>query len=163
MLYCGKHGPTWQRGVVTKKERFVKVETLEGTNMFRLFDHVTVGIQLRGQEALSINCQPDNLFSGNESHANTLSYSLLDNKPWKGNDSSAESGQINFLQEAKLDKANSLNTEDSTEEPEEELEEKKPVKRRKKQKVNVYEFFEEMRQMGLRPPHSLKDNDMDIT
>ena len=48
VLYCGKHGPTWQRGVVTKKERFVKVETLEGTNRFRLFDHVTVGIQLRG-------------------------------------------------------------------------------------------------------------------
>ena len=53
VLYCGKHGPTWQRGVVTKKERFVKVETLEGTNMFRLFDHVNVGIQLRGQ-ALSL-------------------------------------------------------------------------------------------------------------
>ena len=163
VLYCGKHGPTWQRGVVTKKERFVKVETLEGTNMFRLFDHVTVGIQLRGQ-ALSLKSYTDNIFTGNDTHANTLSYSLLDNKPWKGNDSSAGSGQINFLQEAKLDKAQSLsNTEESIEEPEEQVEEQKPVKRRKKQKVNVYEFFEEMRQMGLRPPHSHKDADMDVT
>ena len=48
VLYCGKLGPTWQRGVVTKRENFVKVETLEGTNMYRLFDHVTVGIQLKG-------------------------------------------------------------------------------------------------------------------
>ena len=52
MLYCGKLGPTWQRGVVTKRENFVKVETLEGTNMYRLFDHVTIGIQLKGAEKL---------------------------------------------------------------------------------------------------------------
>ena len=36
VLFCGKLGPTWQRGVVTKRENFVKVETLEGTNMDRL-------------------------------------------------------------------------------------------------------------------------------
>ena len=53
MLYCGKLGPTWQRGVVTKRENFVKVETLEGTNMYRLFDHVTVGIQLKGISLLT--------------------------------------------------------------------------------------------------------------
>ena len=29
----------------------VKVETIEGTNMYRLFEHVTVGIQLKGSEA----------------------------------------------------------------------------------------------------------------
>ena len=52
VLYCGKLGPTWQRGVVTKRENFVKVETLEGTNMYRLFDHVTIGIQLKGAEKL---------------------------------------------------------------------------------------------------------------
>jgi hypothetical protein len=28
-----------------------QVETIEGTNMYRLFDHVTVGIQLKGSEA----------------------------------------------------------------------------------------------------------------
>ena len=71
------------------------------------------------------------------------------------------SGQVNFLQEARLDKAQALNTEDSIEDLEEE--EEKQVKRRKKQKVNVYEFFEEMRQMGLRPPSGHPDPDMDLT
>ena len=51
MLYCGRLGPTWQKGIVTKKEMFVKVETNQGTNMYRRFDHVTVGIQLKGSEA----------------------------------------------------------------------------------------------------------------
>ena len=41
MLYCGRLGPTWQKGIVTKKEMFVKVETNQGTNMYRRFDHVT--------------------------------------------------------------------------------------------------------------------------
>ena len=49
VLYCGKLGPVWDRGVVTKRDSFVKVETLSGSNMYRLFDHVTVGIQLRGE------------------------------------------------------------------------------------------------------------------
>ena len=30
---------------------FMKVETIEGTNMYRLFEHITVGIQLKGSEA----------------------------------------------------------------------------------------------------------------
>ena len=72
------------------------------------------------------------------------------------------SAQVNFLQEARLDKAQAMNTEDSIEDLEEE-EEEKQVKRRKKQKVNVYEFFEEMRQMGLRPPSGYQDADMDLT
>ena len=72
------------------------------------------------------------------------------------------SAQVNFLQEARLDKAQAMNTEDSIEDLEEE-EEEKQVKRRKKQKVNVYEFFEEMRQMGLRPPPSHQDANMDLT
>ena len=101
-------------------------------------------------------------FAGHDSHAHLLSYNLLDNKPWKGNSvSNLGSGQVNFLQEARLDKAQSLHTEDSIEDLEEE--EEKQVKRRKKQKVNAYQFFEEMRQMGLRPPPGHQDLDMDTT
>ena len=33
------------------QKEIVKVETIEGTNMYRLFEHVTVGIQLKGSEA----------------------------------------------------------------------------------------------------------------
>ena len=101
-------------------------------------------------------------FSGHDSHAHSLSYNLLDKAAWKGTGvGNLGSGQVNFLQEARLDKAQALNTEDSIEDLEEE--EEKQVKRRKKQKVNVYEFFEEMRQMGLRPPSGHPDPDMDLT
>merc|ERR1712059_166233 len=50
VLYCGKLGPVWQRGMVTRREHFVKVETIDGTNIYRLFDHVTVGVQLKGRD-----------------------------------------------------------------------------------------------------------------
>merc|ERR1712142_1312960 len=84
VLYCGRLRPTWQVGLVTKKELFVKVETIEGTNMYRLFDHVTVGIQLKGSEA----------------HAHVLSFSLLNNQPWKDGNG-AHSASVNFLEEAR--------------------------------------------------------------
>jgi hypothetical protein len=54
---------------------FVMVETIEGANMYRRFDHVTVGIQLKGSEA----------------HTHVLSFSLLDNRPWNGE------GSVDFL------------------------------------------------------------------
>ena len=126
VLYCGRLGPTWQVGVVTKKEMFVKVETIEGTNMYRLFDHVTVGIQLKGSE----------------SHAHVLSFSLLDNQPWKG-DGGGEEGAVNFLREARLEQK-----EESCEE--EEMEEEVKSKR-KKIKINAYQFFESMRKVSVKP------------
>ena len=132
VLYCGKLGPTWQVGVVTKKEMFVKVETIEGTNMYRRFDHVTVGIQLKGSEA----------------HAHVLSFTLLDNKSWKG-DGGSEERAVNFLREARLDQ------KDETSEDEEMPEEVEGGEvRRKKPKINAYEFFEEMRKIGVRPTAS---------
>ena len=135
MLFCGKLGPTWQRGVVTKKETFVKVETLEGTNKYKLFDHVTVGIQLRG----------------NDAHANVLSLSLLDNRPWKEDTTDSQQKQVNFLKEAKLEKSGSQNIEEDSEEDvvPENVDEKHH--KRRKAKVNAYQFFQEMEQLGLRP------------
>ena len=117
MLYCGRLGPTWQVGIVNKKVMFVKVETIEGANMYRRFDHVTVCIQLKGSEA----------------HAHVLSFTLLDN----------QEGSVNFLREARMEQK-----EESSEEEEmvEEVE-----SRRKKPKVNAYEFFEQMRKIGVRP------------
>jgi hypothetical protein len=47
---------------------FVMVETIEGANKYRRFDHVTMGIQLKGSEA----------------HTHVLSFSLLDIRPWNG-------------------------------------------------------------------------------
>jgi hypothetical protein len=49
VLYSSRLGLVWQKGVVTLREHFVKVETIEGEDVYRIFDHVTVGIQLKGR------------------------------------------------------------------------------------------------------------------
>ena len=140
VLYCGKLGPTWQVGMVSRKVDYVKVDTIDGTNIYRLFDHVTVGVQLKG----------------GDSHANVLSFSLLDNHPWReqakvGQDEG--SGRVNFLKEARMEQGT------DPREDEEEEEEDISNRRRKKPKINVYEFFNEMRQMAVRP---LDDEPMEI-
>ena len=111
------------------------METLEGTNKYKLFDHVTVGIQLRG----------------NDAHANVLSLSLLDNRPWKEDTNDSQQKQVNFLKEAKLEKSGSQNIEEDAEEDvvPENVDEKHH--KRRKAKVNAYQFFQEMEQLGLRP------------
>ena len=48
VVYSSRLGLVWQKGVVTQREHFVKVETIEGEDVYRIFDHVTVGIQLKG-------------------------------------------------------------------------------------------------------------------
>jgi hypothetical protein len=49
VLYSSRLGLVWQKGVVTLREHYVKVETIEGEDVYRIFDHVTVGIQLKGR------------------------------------------------------------------------------------------------------------------
>ena len=128
--------------MVSRKVDYVKVDTIDGTNIYRLFDHVTVGVQLKG----------------GDSHANVLSFSLLDNRPWR--DQAKIGGQVegsssvNFLKEARMEQGT-----DPAEEEEEEEEEDISNRRRKKPKINVYEFFNEMRQLGVRP---LDDEPMEI-
>merc|ERR1719219_534060 len=131
VLYCGKLGPTWQVGMVSRKVDYVKVDTIDGTNIYRLFDHVTVGVQLKG----------------GDNHANVLSFSLLDNHPWRDEAKVGQvegSSSVNFLKEARLEQ---VTDPIEGEEEEEDI----STRRRKKPKINVYEFFNEMRQLGVRP------------
>jgi hypothetical protein len=103
------------------------------TNMYRRFDHVTVGIQLKGSEA----------------HAHVLSFTLLDNHPWKG-EGGGEERSVNFLREARLEQKESSEEEEMVEE----------VKRKRtKPKINAYEFFEQMRKIGVRPIDSDKHDE----
>ena len=111
----------------------MKVETIEGTNMYRLFDHVTVGIQLKGSEA----------------HAHVLSFTLLDNQPWRGE--GGEDRSVNFLREARLDQKEESSEEEETVEA--------VQRKRKKPKINAYEFFEDMRKIGVRPLDTNSDLD----
>ena len=95
---------------------------------------MTVGIQLKGSEA----------------HAHVLSFTLLDNHPWKG-EGGGEERSVNFLREARLEQ------KESSEEEEEMVEEVK--RKRTKPKINAYEFFEQMRKIGVRPIDSDKHDE----
>ena len=83
-----------------------------------------------------------------------LSLNLLDNRPWKEETSQSDTNQgssrVNFLQQAKLDQVNS-SVEDDDIEMEEVIEETTKGSKRKKQRVNVYQFFQDMEKIGLRP------------
>ena len=94
--------------------------------LFRIFDHVTVGIQLKGSEA----------------HAHTLSFSLLDNKPWERRREGEEN--VNFLAAAREEQR-----ENEDEEEEEEAVEEEEEGRRKRRKINPFKFFESMRILGM--------------
>merc|ERR1719233_2282015 len=67
VLYNGCHGLVWQRGVVTMADFSVKVETIDGVDEYRLFDHVTLTIQLKGSEM----------------HGYELTYKLLEKAAYK--------------------------------------------------------------------------------
>ena len=86
------------------------------------------------------------LSAGGESHANLLSFSLLDNHPWRNKDKpgQAEVSSVNFFTEARME-------QDITVEQDEDEEDEDTLKRRKKPKINVYEFFNDMRELGKRP------------
>jgi hypothetical protein len=58
VIYSSRQGLVWQKGVVTQREHFVKVETIEGEDVYRIFDHVTVGIQLKGELLLMCCANP---------------------------------------------------------------------------------------------------------
>ena len=83
-----------------------------------------------------------------------LSLNLLDNRPWKEDTKQSEisqgSSRVNFLQQAKLDQVNS-SVDDEDNEIEDITEERTKSSKRKKQKVNVYQFFQDMEKIGLRP------------
>ena len=92
-----------------------------------------------------------------------LSLNLLDNRPWKDDagqsDLNQGSSRVNFLQQAKLDQVNT-SVEDEDIEMEEVSEETTKSSKRKKQKVNVYKFFQDMEKIGLRPLDSQHSDSM---
>ena len=82
-----KLGPTWvSGGVIRQTDYQVDVETLEGTQTYHLFDHVTVVIQLKKVGA--------NL------HANALAYHLVSKRGLSPHEEvKFGKSEINFLHE----------------------------------------------------------------
>jgi len=124
VVYSGPMGLLWQKGVITQREHFVKVETLEGTDVYRIFDHVTVGIQLKGSEA----------------HGHELSFILLDKQGFvsRKDEQPATASSFNFLSAAR--EAASLDESDEEQVTSEETDSK------------AYAFFQNMRSMGTMLP-----------
>ena len=57
VIFNSRNGLVWQKGAVTQSEYMVKVETVDGTDVYTLFDHVTLGIQLKGMFLMLIEKQ----------------------------------------------------------------------------------------------------------
>ena len=132
-----KSGPTWVSGGVIRQTDFeVQVETLEGSQTYRLFDHVTVVIQLKKV--------------GADLHANELAYHLISKRRISSQDDGAKFGksEINFLQELKINQERQ--NRDKEEEDDDDLQ--KMDSDLKKKKKSTYQFFQDMHQMGATIP-----------
>ena len=78
-----------------------------------------------------------------------LCCSLLEKAPWKGKGKEeVEGDKFNFLRAAREEQEEK---EMEAEKEEEEVQERLGEGRRKKQKINVYDFFQEMRNISVRP------------
>ena len=140
-------GPTWvSGGIIHQTEYDVQVETQGGTQAYRLFDHVTVVIQLKKTSS--------NL------HKNELSFHLLSKRrsSTSKNESTASFGksEINFLQELKISQERNIGAKevDSDEDEDEVLFNvgTKMMTTRKKKTKSVYKFFREMNTLGSSIP-----------
>lgn len=108
---------------------------MEGTQTYRLFDHVTITIQLKGSDA----------------HQNKLAFYLLSKRPPKAK---LAQGEMNFLKEIRkeidadrrMDDDVVLDAAAEAEEEDSEKGDKKPKKKRMKR--SMYDFFQDMREMG---------------
>jgi len=132
VIYSSRHGLVWQKGVVTQREHFVKVETIEGTDIYRLFDHVTIGIQLKGSE----------------DHGHSLSLSLLEKGrfiPPTNPSSSSDSKDFNFLSAAR-EKVSFDEDDDITSGSVED------DKKRRPKESATFRFFENMKILGETAP-----------
>ena len=95
---------------------------------------------------------------GTEAHAHKLAFYLLSKKPpEKSGHKSLGKGEIDFLEEIRKDR--DIDVEDSLEAAASEIEMQRaededsaeqPARKRAKRQT-AYDFFREMRQMGLRP------------
>ena len=104
-----------------------------------------------------INCN-FSCIQGTEAHAHKLAFYLLSKKPpEKSGLKSLGKGEIDFLEEIRKDR--DIDVEDSLEAAASEIEMQReddedsadnPAKKRVKRQT-AYDFFREMRQMGLRP------------
>ena len=75
----------------------------------------------------------------------------MEKAPWKGNrKEETEGDKFNFLRAAR-EEQEEREMEEAEKEEEEEEEENLGEGRRKKQKINVYDFFQEMRNISVRP------------
>ena len=135
-----KRGPTWVSGGVIRQTDFkVEVETLEGTQSYRLFDHVTVVIQLKRASS--------NL------HANELAFHLVSkqSKATSSESSTFGKSEVNFLQELKLSQEQTLSSKEDLSD-ELEVEETSGKAKKDPKKKSVYNFFLEMNNLGTSAP-----------
>lgn len=134
LFHHENHGPMFQSGLLWNDEHSINVETVDGVQTYRLFDHVTITIQMVGSDA----------------HANKLNFYLLSNKPPSSNVSkmNLDEGEINFLKEIRKDQEDEKMDEDEVE-PLADLEADSGRKKGGKRKnFSMYDFFQDQKRIG---------------
>ena len=137
-----RQGPMWMEGVLSVDENAVHVEPSDGKRRqsYKLFDHVTVTIQLSNHSDV---------------HARTLAFYLLSRFPIStgktniskhGNDiDDIKVSKMDFLQEIKKDQKK-LDDDAAKDNASDELMETEALV--KTEKISMYRFFQDMKTVG---------------
>ena len=129
----------WMEGILTVDEHAVHVEPSDGKRRqsYRLFDHVTVTIQLS-------KCS--------DVHARSLAFYLLSKRPLSTDANNVNKfedmkiSKMDFLQEIKKDQQKP--EQQSTNENNQDNNLMKKGKSAEKEKLSMYRFFEDMKTLG---------------
>ena len=137
-----KHGPMWKPGKIVAESHQIHVEPEDGkrTQTYKLFDHVTVTIQLKGSDE----------------HAKSLSFLLLAFRTSAHNSEvKLEKAEINFLREIKLQ--NQQQVMDVDDESTTKVDDDGGPNKKKRKQVSLYRFFQDMKKMGETAPSNYND------
>ncbi|XP_040572324.1 DIS3-like exonuclease 1 [Lepeophtheirus salmonis] len=124
-----KSNPSWETGLLwTEEDNSIHIETLHGKKVYKLFDHVTLCIQL----------------SGTDAHAHSLTFHLLSPKPPRDSIARNEDGKpIDFFNALKLEQEEEDNKSLS------ETEEMKRNNGNQRKKKSVYSFFKDLKKTSI--------------
>ncbi len=144
LWYRKGHGPVWREGrvVVAPDAGELRVECAGQRQVYRLFDHLTVAVQLR-----SSGC-----------HADSLAFHFLSNRPHRNDDSGGgggglNKGEVDFLKEIREEMAAAAERDQgSGGEVCQEEEGGGGGKAPQEERSKLYAFFRQMKTAGISSP-----------
>ncbi len=140
LYYKANFGPVWTKGKVKQDVNSLTVEIDGGKKrqVYRLFDHITITIQMR---------------QGGESHPRSLAFFFLSNRGHSDKATALDKGQVNFLREIRSELRDDGEGCDDDANVSEEAGRADGVDRQDCSNDNggkMYKFFQDMKTLGIR-------------